>query len=177
MVAFGNVNAGLAAAGGRAVPGAAAGAEVARRIVGAGAIVGAPGARICTVGAGVGGRGAPPGMVAVGEPTGIGGRTGATIGIVADGTAGGASEALKVTRTVSFLSNTLEVCLEGAGELGSFSLMQLKGFSFAKTKLSRFPSALSNSQSVILRKKTLGCGDLASWVGFGSIFGALAGAS
>jgi hypothetical protein len=42
---------------------------------------------------------------------------------VAEGTAGGASAAFKVTRTVSFLSGTLDVCLVGAGDGLSFSLI------------------------------------------------------
>lgn len=86
--------------------------EGARRIVGAGDMVGAPPAdRSGMVGAGVGGRGGPPETVGVGGPPGIGGLTGGAIGTVADGIAGGASAAFKVTRTVSFLSGTLEVCL------------------------------------------------------------------
>jgi hypothetical protein len=43
---------------------------------------------------------------------------------VAEGTAGGASAAFNVTRTVSFLSGTLDVCLDGAGGWFSFSLMR-----------------------------------------------------
>ena len=44
-------------------------------------------------------------------------------GSVADGMAGGASAALRVTRTVSFFKGTLEVCLDGV--LFSLSLMRL----------------------------------------------------
>lgn len=91
-------------------------------------MVGAPAVRRGMVGAGEGGRGAPPGTVAVGGPPGIGGLTGGAIGTVADGTAGGASAAFKVTRTVSFLRGTLDVCLDGAGGWFSFSLMRSQGF-------------------------------------------------
>ena len=72
---------------------------------------GAPAVRRGIVGAGAGGRGGPPAAVGVGGAVGTGGRTGGAIGTVAEGTAGGASAAFKVTRTVSFLSGTLEVCL------------------------------------------------------------------
>ena len=99
--------------------------EVAKRIVGAGALVGGPAVRRGMVGAGAGGRGAP---LAVGGPPGTGGLTGGAIGTVADGTAGGASAAFKVTRTVSFLRGTLDVCLDGAGGRFSFSLMRSQGF-------------------------------------------------
>ncbi len=76
----------------------------------------------------------------------MGGRTGGAIGTVAEGTAGGASAAFSVTRTVSFFngtlevcfesgtlvvcfeSGTLEVCLEGVGCWFSFSLMRARGF-------------------------------------------------
>ncbi len=61
------------------------------------------------VGAGAGGRGGPP--VGVGGAPGTGGRTGGVIGTVAEGTAGGASAAFRVTRTVSFFRGTLDVCL------------------------------------------------------------------
>lgn len=77
------------------------------------------------VGAGAGGRGGPP--VAVGGAVGTGGLTGGAMGTVADGTAGGASAAFKVTRTVSFLRGTLDVCLDGAGGRFSFSLMRSQG--------------------------------------------------
>jgi hypothetical protein len=50
------------------------------------------------------------------------GALGSVGGKEADGTAGGASEALSVTRTVSFFKGTLEVILE-AGVL-LFSLMR-----------------------------------------------------
>jgi hypothetical protein len=52
-------------------------------------------------------------------------------GSVAEGMAGGASAAFRVTRTVSFFKGTLEVCLDGTldvcldGVLLSFSLMRL----------------------------------------------------
>ncbi len=68
---------------------------------------------------------------------GTGGLTGGAIGTVAEGTAGGASAALRVTRTVSFfkgtlevclLKGTLEVCLDGDGGWFSLSLMRLQGF-------------------------------------------------
>jgi hypothetical protein len=107
---------------------------------GAGAL-GAPAGRCAMVGAGADGRGgAPPtvgaAMLGAGgaEMLGVGG-LGAT---GAPGAAGGASAALRVTRTVSFFSGMLEVCLEagidevargaGIGEDGrgggiSFSLM------------------------------------------------------
>lgn len=87
-------------------------------IVGAGA-VDAPAGRSGIVGAGTGGRGAPPGT---------GGRIGGASGTVEDGTAG-ASAAFKVTRTVSFFSGTLDVCLDGVGGWFSFSLMRAQGFS------------------------------------------------
>jgi hypothetical protein len=77
------------------------------------------------VGAGAGGRGGPP--VGVGGAVGTGGFTGGAMGTVADGTAGGASAAFKVIRTVSFLRGTLDVCLDGAGGMFSFSLMQSRG--------------------------------------------------
>lgn len=79
--------------------------EVASRIVGAGAEVVAPAGRAGMEGDATGGRGAP---------VGVGGRTGGESGIVADGTAG-PSAALRVTRTVSFLRGTLDVCLDGVG--------------------------------------------------------------
>ena len=87
------------------------------------------------VGAGAGGRGGP--LVGVGGPLGTGGLTGGAIGTVAKGTAGGASPAFKVTRMVSFLRGTLDVCLlrgmlpvclDGAGVWLSFSLMRSQGF-------------------------------------------------
>jgi hypothetical protein len=54
-------------------------------------------------------------MVAVGGMLVTGGLTGGAIGMAEDGTAGGESAAFNVTRTVSFLSGTLEVCLDGGG--------------------------------------------------------------
>ena len=81
-----------------------------------GDIAGAPTAgRSGTVGGAVSGRGAPPGT---------GGLTGGAMGIVADGLAGGASDAFNVIRTVSFFSGTLDVCLDGAVGWFSFSLMR-----------------------------------------------------
>ena len=141
-VAFGRAMVG----GAPAPPGLTApvGAEVARRIVGAGDMAGAPAVRRGIVGAGAGGRGGPPVGVG-GAPPGTGGLTGGAIGTVADGTDGGASAAFKVTRTVSFLRGTLEVCLprgmlpvclprgmlpvclDGAGGWLSFSLMRSQG--------------------------------------------------
>ncbi len=69
------------------------------------------------VGVGAGFGGAPAvlnamvgiGFGANGEPVIAGGAT----GIAAEGTAGGASDALIVTRTVSFFNGTLEVCFDG----------------------------------------------------------------
>lgn len=140
-VAFGRAIVGGPPAPGRIAP---VGAEDASRIVGAGAIVGAPAARRGMVGAGAGGRGGPP--VGVGGPPGTGGLTGGAIGTVAEGTAGGASDAFRVTRTVSFLRGTLDVCLpsgtlevclprgtldvclDGDGGWLSFSLMRSQGF-------------------------------------------------
>jgi hypothetical protein len=112
-VALGSAMVGAPAARGR--PGEVGAAVVARRMVGAGAPAGggAPAVRSGIVGAG--GRGGPPGTVAVGGPPGMGGLTGGVIGTVDDGTAGGASAAFKVTRTVSFLRGTLDVCLDGVG--------------------------------------------------------------
>lgn len=102
------------------------GAPPERRIVGAGAMaVGAPAGRRGIVGAGAGGRGGPP--VGEGGAVGTGGLTGGVMGTVADGTAGGASAAFKVIRTVSFFKGTLDVCLDGAGGRFSFSLMRSKG--------------------------------------------------
>jgi len=115
-VAFGSVGAvpgGLAAVVGEA--GVSGAVEVASLMVGAGLAGAATGAFKGTVGAvvGVGGWGAPPGT---------GGRTGGASGTLAVGTCG-ASAALSVTRTVSFLSGTLEVCLEGVGGWFSLSLI------------------------------------------------------
>lgn len=109
---------------------AVGGPAVRRGIVGAGAplAVGGPAVRRGMVGAGAGGRGAPDGAVGVGGPPGTGGRTGGASGTVAEGTAGGASAAFNVTRTVSFLRGTLDVCLEGLGDWFSLSLMRARGF-------------------------------------------------
>ncbi len=93
---------------------------VARRIVGAGAGLGEPGGRKGTVDEPVGGFGGP---LATG---GMGGFTGAAKGTVADGTAGGASAALSVTRTVSFFNGTLDVCFDGGVGWLSFSLIRLR---------------------------------------------------
>ena len=111
------------------VPAPMGAAEVASRIVGAGdAAEGAPAVRRGMVGAGAVGRGAPAGAVGVGGPPGTGGLTGGAIGTVAEGTAGGASAAFKVTRTVSFFRGTLDVCLDGDGGWFSLSLMRARGF-------------------------------------------------
>jgi hypothetical protein len=121
----------------RAIVGAPTGAlVVASLIVGAPDAVGAPAVRRGMVGAGagiLGAVGAPEGgMVAVGGLGAIGGATGGLGGLivgagltgrVAEGTAGGASAAFRVTRTVSFFNGTLEVCLDGV--LFSLSLMPL----------------------------------------------------
>ena len=118
-------------------------------IVGAGApgAVGAPAVRRGMVGAGAGGRGAAEGAVAVGGPPGIGGRTGGASGTVAEGTAGGASAAFRVTRTVSFFRGTLDVCLDGLGDWFSLSLMRA-GFSveLLTGRVRRFAAGLSNPQ-------------------------------
>jgi hypothetical protein len=116
----------------RAMVGAPTGALlVASLIVGA-PTVGAPAVRNGMVGAGAGGLGAV-GAPEAGAPTvGVGGATGGVGGLivgaglagsVAEGTAGGASAAFRVTRTVSFFNGTLEVCFDGG--LFSFSLMRL----------------------------------------------------
>ena len=112
------------------VPAPIGAAEVASLIVGAGdAADGAPDVRRGMVGAGAAvGRGAAEGAVAAGGPPGTGGRTGGAEGTVAEGTAGGASAAFKVTRTVSFFRGTLDVCLDGDGGWFSFSLMRALGF-------------------------------------------------
>ena len=61
-------------------------------------------------------------------------------GSVADGMAGGASEALRVKRTVSFFKGTLDVCFDGTLEVCldgvsfSFSLMRLWFFAIWKSK-------------------------------------------
>lgn len=89
------------------------------------------------VGAPAGGRVAEGGIGAVGTGGAMGGAGGLTVGAglfgsAADGTAGGASAALRVTRTVSFFSGTLEVCFEGV--LFSFSLMRFGFFASRKSK-------------------------------------------
>jgi len=112
--------------------------EVARRIVGAGLPAGGgPAVRRGIVGAGAGGRvgvggaalSGTVGAEITGGPPGIGGLTGADMGTVAEGTAGGASAALSVTRTVSFFNGTLDVCLEGSGSWFSLSLIRSQVFS------------------------------------------------
>lgn len=108
-------------------------AEVASLMVGAGAVAAAAG-RSGTVGAADGGRGAP---------AGTGGRTGGASGTVADGTAG-ASAALRVTRTVSFLRGTLEVCLDGVGGWFSFSLMRARGLGLRTARVRQLGPLLSN---------------------------------
>ena len=97
------------------------------------------------VGAGVGGRGAPPAPVAVGGPPEevnlpvgalaaevkrpVGGpaeevkRPVGANETVADGTAGGVSTPCKLTRIVSFLRGTLDVSLDGAVDSFSLSLI------------------------------------------------------
>lgn len=108
--------------------GAPVGAEGRRGIVGA--ATGAVGGPFFSamVGAGAGGRGAPT-VGAVGE---MGGRTGAAIGTVAEGTA--ASDALRVTRTVSFLSGTREVFLDSNASL-SVALSVTRTVSFLRLTL------------------------------------------
>jgi len=129
--------------------------DVARRIVGAGAPVGAPTGRSGIVGAGDVGTGGAPGT---------GGRTGGAIGMVAEGTAGGASAAFKVTRTVSFLRGTLDVCLvrgtldvclvrgtldvclDGTGGWFSFSGMRVRDVEWLTRGVRQVPQPLSNLQ-------------------------------
>jgi hypothetical protein len=95
-----------------------------------------------TVGGGVnGGTTAGTGMVGLGVAAGV-----KRIGVVsvggkeAAGTAGGASEALSVTRTVSFFKGTLEVSLLAG--VFSFSLMR-SGFCIGRKK--QFEPWLSNT--------------------------------
>jgi hypothetical protein len=52
-----------------------------------------------------------------------------TVSFLAEGADGGESAALSVTRTVSFFRGTLDVCLEAGGWF-SFSLMHSEGFKF-----------------------------------------------
>ena len=68
------------------------------------------------------------------------------MGTVAEGIAGGASDALRVTRTVSFLRGTLDVCVDGAGGWFSFSLMRGLGSLVSKLQLNQFALRLSNPQ-------------------------------
>jgi hypothetical protein len=67
----------------------------------------------------------------LGGAVGVGGRTvgatGGATGIAEEGDAGGASAALRVTRTVSFFNGMLDVCLDGLWS-GSYSLIALAGF-------------------------------------------------
>lgn len=127
----------------KAIVGAPIGAlVVASLMVGAPTLVGLE-VRNGMVGAGTGARGAvgapEGGSVAVGAKGAVGIGTGAITGGIgglnvgagvegsmAEGTAGGASAALRVTRTVSFLRGTLEVCFDGV--LFSLSLMPLGFF-------------------------------------------------
>lgn len=107
------------------------GPAVRRGMVGAG--TGALGA----VGAPEGGRVAVGGWGEVGTAGAMGGVGGLIVGAglfgrFAEGTAGGASAALRVTRTVSFFSGTLEVCFEGV--LFSFSLMRFGFFASSQSK-------------------------------------------
>jgi hypothetical protein len=128
---------------------------VASLIVGA-PTVGAPAVRSGIVGAGVGGFiavGAPDGgciisgFVAVGAGGAVGGTGGLIVGAglagsVAEGMAGAASAALRVTRTVSFFKGILEVCLDG----GVFSLSLMRfGFLLSGKRMST-SGAMSNSQ-------------------------------
>lgn len=130
-VAFGKLAAGAPPPSGvfavlRGIVGAPIGAEeVANLMVGAPAAVGGPAVRRGMVGAGAGGFGAvgATGAEAVGGIGGLTGAVGADAGTVAEGTAGGASAALRVTLTVSFFKGTLEVCFDGAGFSFSFSLI------------------------------------------------------
>ena len=137
---------------GRAIVGApgrvgipAAPAE-ASRMVGAGAMLGGPAVRSGTVRAGAGARGAPPPMVGEGDAVGTGGLTGGAIRTVADGTAGGASAAFKITRTVSFFRGTLDVCLDGTVGWSSFSLMRRLGSFSWRKQVRQVAPALSNTQ-------------------------------
>lgn len=127
------------------------GAAVLSGIVGAGAgAFGARGAPPATGGLGAlgvgGGTGAAEGAGGVGGLTGgEGGAIGAGEGRVAEGTEGGASAAFNVTRTVSFFSGMLEVCLDGV--LFSGSLMR-RGFWLGGYS-SRFFPGVSNTHPVI----------------------------
>lgn len=96
-------------------------------------MVGAGTGAFGAVGAPDGGTVAVGGLVAAGGATGgVGGLTvgAGLLGRDAEGTAGGASAAFSVTRTVSFFSGTLEVCFEGV--LFSFSLMRFGFLLLAK---------------------------------------------
>ena len=118
-------------------------------MVGAGFGMPAPGAVLRGIVAAGAGRGAPPtvGAVAVGAERTVGaggavGEGGRTTGAVPEeGDAGGASAALRVTRTVSFLSGMLEVCFDG---VGSFSLMRRGVFEAVSNRLRRFAPDVSN---------------------------------
>ena len=106
------------------------GAEVLRGIAGAGAVL------AVTTSGGVSAKNGTGAGLAIGGTMACTGTSGLGVGVgtnrtgelafaggrEAAGTAGGASDALSVTRTVSFFKGTLEVILE-AGSL-SFSLMQ-----------------------------------------------------
>ena len=149
----GMVGAGAGAFGG--VGGPATGAVVAAvmgrgallvrgAIAGIGGLVGAD-AGIETVGAAVtigavatdvsGGTSACTGITGLGVAAGtnLRGAFGSVGGKEAEGTAGGASEALSVTLTVSFFKGTLEVCSEG----GVFSLMLMRGFLYFRKQAIR----------------------------------------
>ena len=109
------------------------GAEVLRGIAGAG---GAGAVLAVTTSGGVSAKNGTGAGLAIGGTMACTGTSGLGVGVgtnrtgelafaggrEAAGTAGGASDALSVTRTVSFFKGTLEVILE-AGSL-SFSLMQ-----------------------------------------------------
>lgn len=130
-----------------AIVGAPIGAFVVASLMVGAPTVGAPAVRKGMVGAGtgtLGAVGAPEGgRVAVGGfgAVGMGGATGGVGGLIvgagfvgsaAEGTAGGASAAFRVTRTVSFFSGTLDVCFEGV--LFSFSLMRFGFLASSKSK-------------------------------------------
>jgi hypothetical protein len=105
--------------------------DVESLMVGGAADAAGAGARSGTVGAGavlrgMVGAGAMVGGLGGTAAVGVGGATGGAAGTVALG-ACGASAAFSVTRTVSFFSGTLEVCLDGAGDWFSESLMRAEG--------------------------------------------------
>lgn len=138
-VALGRVGLPPAVASGRVAAAVPMGAlEVASLMVGAGAAAGAAGFTAGAVGAteglgaaavgvgavGMGAEGATGAAVGGLGAVGAGGLTAGAVGTLEEGTAGGASAAFKVTRTVSFFSGTLDVCLVGFGGWFSESLMR-----------------------------------------------------